>query len=691
MSMNSFSEGTNWFSEGKMAGFGLLLAAAILLLDVTMPMGIAAEVSLLVLVLLSLSSPRPKVTYIAAAVATTVGFVGGVLAPYAGSWWIVFVNRSLAASAVWVTALLCVRQKRMVQRLHDERDRLSHLSAIVESSEDAIIGVSLNGRIASCNDAARRLYGYSGGELVGQAISLLVPADCARVFSEAIEQAKNGHYADHFDAQQVRRDRALINVSINVSPLRDSSGVINGVSFIARDISDRKWSEAQAARARRRILEQSQALAAQTSELRRANQQAKRANQSKSEFLANISHEIRTPMTAILGFADIIYQAGDADQAPGERIDAIKTIKRNGEHLLSLINDILDISKIEAGQLNVETIECAPLDVLADVKQLMRVRADAKNIPLVVECDGPIPATVHTDPTRLKQILINLVGNAIKFTESGKVRVVASLPASGAKNSRLQFKVIDTGIGLSEAQVGGLFQPFTQADASTTRKYGGTGLGLTISKRLAEKLGGTIDVESEPGKGSTFCATIAIGSTANVPMVTQQDLEQVNRLAAAPPKPAAATELHCRVLLAEDGPDNQRLISFLLRKAGADVTIAHNGQEAFELALGDGDSSGAVQHDCRFDVVLMDMQMPVLDGYGATRKLRDHGYTRPIIALTAHAMSGDREKCLAAGCDDFATKPIDHPRLLRMVDEHAQRAKRAQQASAGELAESATM
>jgi CheY-like chemotaxis protein len=209
-------------------------------------------------------------------------------------------------------------------------------------------------------------------------------------------------------------------------------------------------------------------------------------------------------------------------------------------------------------------------------------------------------------------------------------------------------------------------------------------LGLTISKRLTEKLGGRIDVESELGKGSTFSVSIATGSIADVPMVTQRDLKKEDQLAAVPPAPAIAPNapnLNCRVLLAEDGPDNQRLISFLLRKAGADVTIAHNGQEAFALALGESDSRCGLQQDRRFDVVLMDMQMPVLDGYGATRKLRDHGYTGPIIALTAHAMGGDREKCLDAGCDDFATKPIDRDTLLAIVGDYAQRAQPSELAS----------
>ena len=390
--------------------------------------------------------------------------------------------------------------------------------------------------------------------------------------------------------------------------------------------------------------------------LRVARDAAEAADHAKSELLANMSHEIRTPMTAILGFTDMIMGSVTAP----EDLDAAATIRRNGEHLIEIINDILDISKIEAGQLKVENIDCSPCQVLSDLASLMRVRASAKGLALEVEYDGPIPLRIHSDPTRLRQILINLAGNAIKFTEVGTVRVLARILDSDADEPRMQFDVIDTGIGLTEAQVGRLFQPFVQADASTTRKYGGTGLGLTISKRLAEMLGGTIHVDSTPGVGCTFSVTVSTGPLHGVTMV---DVAQESVLPTAQvEKPVGTVEqLNCRVLLAEDGPDNQRLISFVLKKAGADVEIAENGQIALDQAL------AAREAGAPFDVILMDMQMPVLDGYGATGKLREAGYAGPIIALTAHAMSGDREKCLGVGCDDYTTKPIDRLELVGLV------------------------
>ena len=299
----------------------------------------------------------------------------------------------------------------------------------------------------------------------------------------------------------------------------------------------------------------------------------------------------------------------------------------------------------------------------------MRTRAAAKGIKLIVEHSGPLPKTIVTSPLRLRQILINLLGNAIKFTEIGSVRLVTQLIQSKAGAPLLRFDVIDTGMGMSRAEIDRLFVPFVQLKSATVSQMQGTGLGLAISKRLAELLGGTITVTSTPGIGSKFSVTVETGPLQGVEMLDRLEEVTSARTEIKRMTIPAATRLHGRILLAEDGPDNQRLICFLLKKAGAEVTVVENGQVALDkitqrISRTDG---GQDRDEKPFDVILMDMQMPVLDGYEATRRLRQMGYTGPIIALTAHAMSTDREKCLRAGCDDYTTKPIAQAALLEMV------------------------
>jgi len=392
--------------------------------------------------------------------------------------------------------------------------------------------------------------------------------------------------------------------------------------------------------------------------LRQAMITAEASTKAKSEFLANMSHEIRTPMTAILGFVEVLLD----NPSPKEAVESAQIIQRNGVHLLEIINDILDLSKIESGACRTEEIACSPRQVVADVIATMKACADPKGLFCSFETAGDVPNGIVTDPLRLRQILANLVGNAIKFTESGGVNVVVQWENQLPPGPRLRIDVIDTGIGLTKEQIGVLFQPFSQADNSVSRRFGGTGLGLAISQRLAKMLGGDISVTSVLGKGSTFTLRIATGSLEEVAESNQPSHSDSTLGSLSPGQKVAG-----RVLLAEDGPDNRRLIGHILRKTGAEVSTANDGQAAFDLV------TAAQRSGAPFDVVLMDMQMPVMDGYEATRRLRSAGYAGVIVALTAHALSEDRQKCLDVGCDDYTTKPIERAALLDIMAKYGSR------------------
>jgi signal transduction histidine kinase/HPt (histidine-containing phosphotransfer) domain-containing protein/ActR/RegA family two-component response regulator len=374
---------------------------------------------------------------------------------------------------------------------------------------------------------------------------------------------------------------------------------------------------------------------------------AEQANRAKSDFLANMSHEIRTPMNAIVGYSDLLL---GRSLSSAQKLAYIHTIRRNGEHLLSVIDNVLDLSKIEADRLDIELTQCCPRQVIYEVLSTMQVKAAEGGISLTADFATKLPEEVSSDPTRLRQILVNLVGNALKFTRKGSVRIVASSERED-EAWILRFSVADTGVGMTEQQASTLFQPFVQADSSTTRQFGGTGLGLNISRRLARLMGGDITVQSSPGVGSTFTVSIRVAAKEGVRLVDSLH----------PPSPTekeTSAQFVGRVLVVEDGPDNQRLFQTQLASMGIAVTLASDGEAGAKRAL------LAVEEGKPFDLVLMDMQMPVLDGYEATSLLRNSGYRNPILALTAHAMSGDREKCIRAGCDGYLSKPLRRESLI---------------------------
>jgi two-component system, chemotaxis family, CheB/CheR fusion protein len=390
--------------------------------------------------------------------------------------------------------------------------------------------------------------------------------------------------------------------------------------------------------------------------LRESERQAQQANLAKSQFIANMSHEIRTPMTAVLGYTDLLL----SKEADSEKAEHLQTIKRNGKFLLEIINDILDLSKIEAGKLEVDRQEFAPHEIFADVQSMMKVRAKARNLEFRLSYQTPIPKLIRSDEKRFKQILVNLVGNAIKFTEQGCVDLQVSFERQ--PKPRLRFDVVDTGIGMTEEQQSRLFQSFSQGDPSVNRKFGGTGLGLAISRRLATMLGGEIWVHSELNRGSTFSCAIDPGDIDGVELID----------ANAHPTCAAEVDVHvdlqldCRILVVDDRRDVRHLTRHFLSQAGASVELAEDGMQAIERIS----QVMRERNEQPFDLILLDMQMPRLDGYETARELRNMGFQRPIIALTADAMQGDMSRCIASGCDSYISKPIDGPALLQAVARH---------------------
>lgn len=482
------------------------------------------------------------------------------------------------------------------------------------------------------SDEMFRITGMKRNEPIGhdRLERLVHPLDLAR-FREVVSITRDavGPERSQNEFRIVRPDGQTRWVADKSRIYRDESDPSRGHSRVVgtiQDITERK------------LFEQS---------LQRAKRSAEAANRSRGEFLANMSHEIRTPMSAILGHADILR---DHLKDP-DNMQVVETIRRNGRFLLEIINDILDLSKIDAGKLEIDREPMHPDRVVAEVRSLMDVRASEKGLPLTIEFKNLIPEQIESDPIRLRQVLVNLLGNAIKFTDQGNVRLVISYDED---QQRLTFDVIDTGIGIRRDDLQVIFEPFMQADNSATRSFGGTGLGLAICRRLAQALGGQVTAQSKLGNGSQF--TLSIDAPAVGPLI-QPNLSLDDRGESN----ASQIRLTGHYLIVDDRRDIRYLAQHFIEKAGGTVTTATNGREAVEAVMSASSSE--------LDLIVMDMQMPVMDGYEATRELRRRGCELPIIALTANAMKSDRDQCLAAGCTDYTTKPLDRDYLIRLIDQ----------------------
>jgi two-component system sensor histidine kinase/response regulator len=540
---------------------------------------------------------------------------------------------------LWTSAVRTAVLERMnadfSQRTVELEQSYQSKNAIIESALDAVVSMDLDGRISGWNSQAERTFGWTAEEAIGRRVSeTIIPPRLRDAHEEGLRQFRATGASEilnkRIELTAINRQGEEFAAELSISPIQ--SGDTTTFCAFVRDINER-LSAAEA--------------------LCRAKDAAEAANRAKSAFLAHMSHEIRTPLNGILGFADVLLKMG-ADASEAERRDYHETINHSGRHLLELIDDILDLSKIESGQMEVEMVRCEPHKVVAQAISILRVRAQEKGINLEYRWDSPAPHTILTDPSRFRQLLMNLIGNAIKFTDRGAVEVVARLNENGVA-PRLAIDVIDSGIGIASDSLERIFEPFTQADQSITRRFGGTGLGLAISRQISLLLGGGLNVESEPGRGSRFTVEIATGPLTGIKMLDAPTADLMpcksQRAAGFAPVLAGAS-----ILLVEDGATNRKLISLVLRRAGADVTTAENGEIGLVLAC-----------QQKFDVILMDMQMPVLDGYMATTQLRNRGVTTPILALTAHSMKGDEERCRAAGCTGYLTKPINSDRLLNTV------------------------
>jgi PAS domain S-box-containing protein len=557
-------------------------------------------------------------------------------------WWGVLTStpvKLIAAVLGSCFVLFYLYLRRMLRHLDPSRSIPSRVRTAFDTLAEGLLVLDPQGRIVLANQAFGEVVGQRGDDLIGKPATSFHWTNQAEArfhsaetpWAASLADARVRHNVMMYLADAGGKRRAFM---VNCSPVPGAGGKPAGVLVSLDDVTELEEKEI---------------------ELRLARDDAQAANRAKSDFLANMSHEIRTPMNAILGFTELLRRGYQHSAQDARKY--LDIIHGSGKHLLELINDILDLSKVEAGRLDVERIPCAAHGVVQEVVRIMNVRAQEKGVALRVEFAQALPATVLTDASRLRQIVTNLVGNALKFTSQGAVNVVMRMQST-QPDAALVIDITDTGIGIAADKLEAIFEPFVQAEASTTRQFGGTGLGLAISRRFARALGGDVTVTSVVGQGSTFHVTIETGALDGVPRLEPAAL-------------AAAGEVHgvedaapwqfapAHVLVVDDGAENRELVRLVLEATGLRVSQAEHGAAALDHMAREG-----------ADLVLMDVQMPVMDGYTATRLLRERGSRVPVLALTAHAMKGFEHEIEAAGFTGFLTKPVDIDRMLAQLALH---------------------
>ena len=694
-----------------------------------------------------------------------------------------------------VTAQKLQREYQFTAFIRDITDRkrgekmMELLAAIVQSSDDSIISRTLDGIITSWNTGAEQLFGYSAAEAVGQHISLIIPPERRMEEQQILSQLRAGKSVDHFETVRRHKDGRLIDVSLAVSLIYDASGQIAGVSKMARDITKRKQTEERLKSTLNEIITAKRMAEEALETARIEREKADIANRAKTEFLANMSHEIRTPLNTIIGTSELLAHT-PLDNKQAEYTEVLNTA---GDMLLGLINNILDLSKIEAGEFNLLTLPVAVRSLLEEIARIMSELAQANNVTLSISCPNDVPISVLGDPLRLKQILLNLTSNAVKFCRDGKVTLKVEKLLQAKNKVTLRFSIEDTGPGIPADKLDIIFEKFTQLDDFSTKKYAGTGLGLTICKRLVEMMGGKITVNSVVGQGSAFwfditfaldndavidemsiqmlfkakrvlvidashynrhaisecleslgitCDTaisVPVGLTRlihhpqayhllfidqSLPEMSEQEIDRTlcafrkvvtlpvvlmtslksseipafiqkagfakylikpvsssallnvltsvlqaenqagplsSRESMPPDKELDAYKFRGKVLLVEDYLPNQKMAKYMLEEMGCDVGLAASGEEALEQLQAN-----------HYDVVLMDCQMPEMDGFQATAEIRKHDYGRDIVivAMTANALQGDREKCLDAGMNDYIGKPVRFEDLGQLLSKY---------------------